>query len=81
LLTFSGYKGKNGHQLNWTTATEQNTSYFEVQYSANGTEFATIGNVRAAGNSTTPMYYDFTNKISSMSSPFGGQRGFYYRLN
>jgi hypothetical protein len=62
LLTFTGYKGKNGHQLKWITATEQNTSYFEIQYSATGNDFAAISNVRAAGNSNTPQYYDFDNK-------------------
>jgi hypothetical protein len=77
LLAFTGIKDKNVHLLNWITATEQNASYFEVQYSANGNDFAAIGNVRAAGNSNTPQYYDFTNQPTNQSTH---QPICYYRL-
>ncbi len=51
---------KNGEKVNldWGTVTEQNSSHFIVQRSANGTEFnAEIGRVAAAGNSTTLLNY------------------------
>lgn len=51
---------KNGDKVNldWGTATEQNSSHFIVQRSANGTEFNTeIGRVQAAGNSTAQLNY------------------------
>jgi hypothetical protein len=51
---------KNGDKVNldWGTVTEQNSSHFIVQRSANGTEFNTeIGRVQAAGNSTNQLNY------------------------
>jgi hypothetical protein len=77
LLGFTGYKDKSTHRLNWTTATEQNASHFEVEYSATGRDFMTIGNLRAAGNSNTPQSYDFTNKPINQST---NQPIYYYRL-
>ncbi|HEY4287164.1 MAG TPA: T9SS type A sorting domain-containing protein [Puia sp.] len=59
--------------LQWETAQEQNSRITEVQRSADGRTFATIGQVAAAGNSSLPKYYEFTDK-----SPLSG-RG-YYRL-
>lgn len=48
--------------LDWGTVTEQNTSHFMVQRSANGSEFsAEIGSVQAAGNSNSQLNYYFTD--------------------
>jgi len=57
--------------LQWETAQEQNSNYMEVQRSANGKTFAGIGQVAAAGNSSLPSVYSFTDK-----SPLQG-KGFY----
>ena len=57
--------------LQWETAQEQNSKYTEVQRSANGKTYSGIGQVAAAGNSTLPKDYSFTDK-----SPLSG-RGFY----
>ncbi len=57
--------------INWQTATEINTSYFNVQKSNNGSVFNTIGNVKAKGNSS----YSFTDaNVNSLSATN------YYRL-
>ena len=51
---------KNGEKVNldWGTVTEQNSSHFTVQRSANGTAFGTeIGRVQAAGNSNAQLNY------------------------
>jgi hypothetical protein len=46
--------------LDWGTLTEQNSSHFIVQRSANASEFGNeIGNVKAAGNSTSELKYNF----------------------
>lgn len=48
---------KNGkHELNWTTAAEQGTPVFEVQYSANGAGFQTIGSVPATNTNRSAVY-------------------------
>ena len=59
LLDFNGILVKDKVQLKWTTGFEQDTRHFDVQKSADGTEFTRIGRVNAAGNSTTEQHYDF----------------------
>ena len=55
--------------LTWTTQQEVNTADFEVQRSADGIVWTTIGTVPAAGNSSLPSNYDFTD-VSPLSSNF-----------
>lgn len=64
-----------GHSalLQWSTATEENTEDFEVQYSRDGNSWSDIGEVRAAGTSFTQQDYHFVD-----SDPAPG--GNYYRL-
>lgn len=45
--------------LTWATAQEINSSYFEIQHSTNGTDFAAIGKVYAAGYSSRMISYKF----------------------
>jgi len=59
LLTFDGWNEGAFNQLVWKTATEENSDYFEVQRSINGTDFMRIGEVQAAGNSLQVRSYDF----------------------
>ena len=47
--------------VNWTTASEQNASHFEVQRSVNGTAWTTIASLPAAGNSVTDKHYAYTD--------------------
>lgn len=44
-------------QLSWATASEQHSAYFEVQRSADGRSFGTIGRAAAAGISSIPLSY------------------------
>ena len=68
-VTFSAFAAQsqgNAALLSWTTATEENSSYFDVQASRDGTSWSTVGEVRAAGNSTTPENYSFVdNAVAS----------------
>ena len=48
-------------QLNWNTASEHNSAYFEVQRSSDGLTFAGLAQVSAQGNSTAPKAYDYTD--------------------
>lgn len=48
--------------LNWQTAIEINTDHFEIQRSFDGEHFAKLANVTAAGNSSTPKSYSFTDR-------------------
>jgi len=47
--------------LDWTTALEINSDFFEVQRSLDGLTFQNLGNVPAAGQSDQPLTYDYTD--------------------
>src|SRR5690606_3510539 len=73
LVSFAGLSASNQNKLSWVTASEQNSSYFQIERSTDARGFEPIGKITAAGNSTTTQHYNFTdNNIS------GGK--FYYRL-
>ena len=59
--------------LDWATASEKDNDRFDVQRSATGDAFETIGNVKGQGNSTTAHDYTFVD-----SRPLAGLS--YYRL-
>lgn len=61
LLSFSANcKTDNTIELNWSTASEINNSYFEIQQSSNAKEFTTVGRIDGAGNSDILNRYNFT---------------------
>ncbi len=58
-LSFTGENRGNFNQLDWSTASEVNSSHFEIERSINNTtDFVEIGKVIAAGNSSTVETYD-----------------------
>ncbi|WP_207532265.1 T9SS type A sorting domain-containing protein [Desertivirga arenae] len=73
LTTFTGKAVPGGVILQWATSSELNSKYYEIQQSANGKEFYTVGKIEAAGNSSTTRNYTTTDK-----SPIAGVN--YYRL-
>ncbi|GAB3637576.1 hypothetical protein GCM10027422_31660 [Hymenobacter arcticus] len=62
--------------LSWTTASEVNSAYFDVERSLDGTNFTKIGQVAAKGNSTISNNYSFTD--ASVAARASG--AVYYRL-
>jgi hypothetical protein len=59
--------------LQWTTATEQNSRYFSVERSQDGLNWSPIGQVTAAGNSQELLQYNYVDQ-----KPMTGTN--YYRL-
>ena len=59
-----------GAYLFWATATEQNNKGFEVQYSADGSLFATLGWVDGHGNSQQMEEYEFVTPTLSNGRHF-----------
>ncbi len=54
---------KNGiTTLKWKTLTETNTDHFEIQRGSNGNDFNEIGNLIAAGNSSSMQQYMFEDR-------------------
>ena len=75
LTDFSGRLSGNSVLLDWMTASEQNTSYFEVQRATDDKTYTPIGQVAAAGNSTLPLNYQFTDLL-----PASPATTWFYRL-
>lgn len=73
LLSFTGTPVMNGNQLDWTTATETNNDYFNLERSNNGIEFTQIATIDGNGNSNSIKNYKFLD-----SNPSNGFN--YYRL-
>jgi hypothetical protein len=47
--------------LSWETKMEQNSSRFEIERSADGKAWSTIGTVQAKGNASLPTEYSYTD--------------------
>ncbi|WP_281613511.1 T9SS type A sorting domain-containing protein [Flammeovirga sp. SubArs3] len=61
LISFTANLDKENVTLEWATASEVNASHFEVMKSINKVDWVSIGEVEAAGNSSTTQYYSFTD--------------------
>ena len=60
LLYFSGYQYKTCNIFNWATASEANSSYFEIQASQDGELWNAVATQNAAINSNTKISYTVT---------------------
>ncbi len=73
LTAFTALQQEKSVLLQWQTSQEQNSSYFSLERSGNGAEWSSLATVNAAGNSTTPRFYRYTD-----TRPLQGMN--YYRL-
>ncbi len=76
LLSFTGRKQDKTNLLEWATASETNNKGFELQRSANGTDFTSVAYVNSkalGGNSSAQLNYSFSDV-----TPLSGTN--YYRL-
>jgi len=62
LVSFNASLDKNNVVVTWQTATELNSSYFDVERKVSGSEWNSIGRVTAAGNSTRTIDYRFVDE-------------------
>jgi hypothetical protein len=70
---FSAEKNKEQVDVSWQTASELNSSYYEIQRSSDGVHFETIATEAAAGFSNSLLNYSFVDE-----NPLKGFN--YYRL-
>lgn len=76
LSNFSVARQDNDALLSWTTLTETNNDYFELEYSLTGSNFEPLTTVDGAGNSTEQLSYTFTHEnVTSLPTSI-----IYYRL-
>ncbi len=61
LGSFTGVHHSGDNILSWMTLSEMNTASFMVQRSTDGIKFVTIATIPAAGNSSLPRNYTFTD--------------------
>lgn len=73
LTSFDASPKKENTLLSWSTATEINSSHFQVEHSTSGLNFSPLGKVAAAENSKTTNNYQFLHQ-----TPVVGDH--YYRL-
>lgn len=73
LISFEGETIGAVNHLHWSTATERNNAYFDVERSTDGLTFALVGTVDGAGNSQQVTHYDMEDQ-----RPLRGTN--YYRL-
>ena len=74
LSQWSGKAVGADNQLTWTTLTETNTDFFEIERSLDGKNFISIGRQKAAGDSKVVQEYTFWDKNNLKATPQ------YYRL-
>ena len=76
ISSFTGVQYGESDILKWTSSSEQNNAYFNLQHSTDGIRFVTLQKVltqAVGGNSATSLYYQTIN-----STPSTGHN--YYRL-
>ena len=61
LTGFTASKKNNQLLLNWNTASEENTSFFDIERSSDDKQFTSIGMLPASGNSNEEKNYAFTD--------------------
>ncbi|KAA9332613.1 T9SS type A sorting domain-containing protein [Adhaeribacter soli] len=59
LISFSAREKEKAVELNWATASEKNSAYFDVERSFNSRNFEAIGRMEAAGNTSVKRNYQF----------------------
>src|SRR5690606_3608922 len=74
LLSFDAKAAGDQVLVDWSTATENNTAWFDVERSADGVGFQAIGRVNAAGHAMQTTAYHFVD-----DQPLNGLS--YYRLH
>ncbi len=62
LTAFYAKTSSNSVTLFWQTETETDNAYFEVERSADGIRFASIGNRKGAGTTVLPQSYRFVDQ-------------------
>lgn len=62
LVDFEGTKVDRNIKLTWSTMTEENADYFQIEHSLDGQSFESIGMLNAEGNSNELLDYQFMDE-------------------
>lgn len=61
LLSFSVSNQKTHNLIEWTTASEKNNDYFQIEYSTDGSNWQVIGELKGAGTTNSEQFYSSTH--------------------
>jgi len=64
LISFSGSCTEGVVDLSWQTASEYNSSHYDVEHSRDGLTWSVVNTQSAGGNSTELLTYDYTGHIA-----------------
>jgi uncharacterized protein len=73
MVSFTAKATDNTTLLNWTTASESNNAYFDIEHSMDGQLFQSIGQVKGNGTTQSKSNYAFVHESPAMTVN-------YYRL-
>ena len=74
LMAFNANCTENATTINWQTASEHNSAFFDVEKSRDGINWSIVETIAAAGNSTTTIDYSIVDAEKTTGVV-------YYRLN
>jgi hypothetical protein len=75
LLDFQGVAANKSVDLTWTTTSEKDNDYYQIERSKDGKTFEKIGQVKGNGTTNVKQAYSFRDE-----SPLWGLGANYYRL-
>ncbi|MEZ4911427.1 MAG: T9SS type A sorting domain-containing protein [Saprospiraceae bacterium] len=79
IKTFTAVKdGERSARLDWTSSSEINSDYIDIERSTDGSDWITLGQVKAAGNSSTEVAYQYFDRNIPINRT--DNQIFYYRL-
>ena len=61
-MDFDGKVQDEGNLLYWSTASEENNDYFEIEYSTDGYDFEAIGRIEGKGTTYVQNNYNFLHE-------------------
>lgn len=70
LVSFSSFCEGEKEVFVWTTASEDRVDYFEIEYTTDGLIFYPIGQINAAGNSTSTNQYSLENYLDGTAQKY-----------
>jgi len=68
--SFTAQPQEHNVNLQWTTATQQNSKYFAIERSMDGANWSSIGQVTAAGNSQDLLQYNYVDQMPMTGANF-----------
>jgi hypothetical protein len=75
LMNINGHSEGDKNIIQWKTASENNSASYQVERSVNGSDYATVQTIPAAGMSSTERSYSCSDILTEARRPM-----YYYRL-